>query len=120
MSTNGHSKIDFGAKRKTITVDVPELETSFRLRALSMAQWKQLRESGADNGLHQLASAIIDENGQPAYTVDELYEMTGTTFTVLIDKLNELHGVTPEAMSVAVKKSEASLNTDSVSASPVI
>lgn len=116
MSTNGHSKIDFGAKRKTITVDVPELEGSFRLRALSMAQWKQLREAGADNGLHQLAAAIIDESGTPMYTAEELYEMSGTTFTVLIDKLNELHGVTPQAMDDTVKKSEASLNTDSVSA----
>lgn len=116
MSTNG--KIDFGAKRKTVTVEVPELETSFRLRALSMAQWKELRESGSDNGLHQLAAAIIDEGGQPMYTVDELYEMTGTTFTLLIDKLNELHGVTTQVMDDTVKKSEASLNTDSVSASP--
>lgn len=113
MSTNG--KIDFGAKRKTITVEVPELETSFRLRALSMAQWKQLRESGADNGLHQLAAAIIDENGQPAYTVDELYEMTGTTFTVLIDKLNELHGVTPAATE-DIKKNSQTLSSDSVTA----
>lgn len=118
MSNNGHSngKIDFAARRKTVTVEVPELETSFRLRALSMAQWKELRESQSDNGLHQLAAAIIDENGQTQYTAEELYEMSGTTFSTLIDALNSLHGVTQQAMDATVKKSEASLSTDSVSA----
>ena len=110
-------KIDFASGRKTVTVEVPELDTSFRLRALSMGQMNSLKTGDDDSGVKQLALSIVDESGLRIYTSDEdipnLREMSLGVFKLLIGELNKLHGITKEDTEEAVKKLEASRNTDS-------
>jgi hypothetical protein len=124
MSSNGHGhKIDFGARRRTILVEVPELGETFRLRALSVAQVETIREfGGRDTAVHQLAMAIVDDQGQRLYTTDEdlanLREMAITVSQILVTALNSLHGITAEAQEGLVKKFEASRDTASASDSP--
>ncbi len=116
MSTNGHSKIDFSARRAVSTVEVPELETTFTLRALSRKQLDGLK--GEDNTTSNLlAASIVDPSTlQPIYTAEELGEMSITASALLADALGKLNGFSKEAIDDAAKKSAASLSTASVSA----
>ena len=60
-------KINFAAKRKTVTVDVAELDDSITLRTLSVGQITALNDSDEKNPAKQLALAIVDDDGQQVY-----------------------------------------------------
>jgi hypothetical protein len=104
MGANGNGKLNFAARRKTVTVEVPELGATFHLRALSVGQVRQLRRSENDPNdamlqVAMLALAIIDDAGNGIYTTSEddlanINEMPFTAFDKLISALNELHGST--------------------------
>lgn len=113
------NKINFAAARKTVDVEAPE--GLIRLRALSVAQLQSLSGEEAFNVAKQLAMAIVDpETGQRIYTTDEdldnLKEMSVTTSKLLIDALNDLHGVSPAAVEATVKNYAAGKNGASASA----
>ncbi len=119
-STNG--RIDFAARRKTIDVEVPELECMFTLRALSVEQLRRIAEMKDDvsGSIKELFYAIVDkETGQRKFTTPEdllnLTEMSFSVGRILQEALNRLHGVTKEAVEDTVKKSEAGLSTVSAS-----
>jgi hypothetical protein len=101
-------RIDFAGKRKTVSVEVPELETTIRLRALSVAQLQALQENDPQNGIRLLSWAIVDESGQRIYgdtesDLAELKEMSVTVSRLLIDELNRLHGISSAATDATVK-----------------
>lgn len=115
-------KVDFASKRKTVTVEVPELEGSFILRALSLAQLDSLKEGEANNTAKLLAMAIVDEQGQRLYTTEEdianLSEMSVSVMQLLSNAATTLNGISKEAVEEASKKSKAGQNSASDSVSP--
>lgn len=106
----------FAAKRKTVVVEVPELECKIILKALSIGQLEQL-----DNDItNQLALMIVDEQGERIYTTEaeiaELREMDSQIALLLINEASTLNGATAQAVDEALKNSAASRNGDLVSA----
>ena len=86
-------RLDFAGLRKRVTVDVPELEGSVNLRALSVGQLTALKGDDPNNLARQLALAIVDEDGKRIYADDEqdienLNQMSVTAFRTLIDALS--------------------------------
>ena len=116
MSNNGNGRVDFAARRAITIVDVPELETTFTLRALSRKQLDSLK--GEDNTTSNLlAASIVDPSTlQPIYSAEEIGEMSITASAILADALGKLNGFSKEAIEEAAKKSAASPSTASVSA----
>lgn len=107
---------NFAAKRKTKTVDVPELDCKIILRALSIGQLDELE----NDITKQLALMIVDENGKRLYCtneeIDELREIDSQIALRLIKEASELNGATAQAVEEALKNSEASRKDASVTA----
>lgn len=123
MSHNGHStlgRIDFAAQRRIVTVEIPELQGSFRLRQLSVSHLNTVSTDAPDRLSRLLALAIVDDNGEQIYKSEEdianLKEMSISIFNPLIDAYNDLMGFSQKKVDDTTKKSEASLNTASASA----
>ncbi len=94
-----NGKINFRVSRKLKTVEIPELECSLTLAALTVGQMRHLKEGDENNIPRQLAMAIIDpETGAQLYDpenpedIDNLNAMPLSIFSPLIDALNELNG----------------------------
>ena len=107
--------LSLAAARKTITVEIPELECAVILRELSLAQLSKL-----DNDtVHQLAMMIVDENGERLYTTDEdlanLAEMSAGVSTRLLVAAAKLNGISQTAVDESIKNLLGQ-STDSASA----
>jgi hypothetical protein len=121
MSSNGNGSrligrdFNFASNRKTIVVDCPELECSFRLRALSIGQARAM----TNDSIKQLALMIVDEDNQLIFTTDEdlenLAEMPASVANLLAEAAAKLNGVSKEAMEEARKNLQASQKADSAS-----
>lgn len=90
-------------KRKTVTVEVPELECSVILRELSYGQLKQIDDDVAK----QLSLMIVDESGERVFSTDEeiaqINEFSAATVTLLIQSAAQLNGISKAAVDEAVK-----------------
>lgn len=104
---------DYASQRKVITVDVDELQRSFRLRKLSSGQMREIESDVAQ----QLALSIVDENNERIYKTPEriqvLREMSQTATRVLLDAYQQLNGFNEEAVKETTKNSVASPPADS-------
>jgi hypothetical protein len=112
---NTAGAVDFAALRKTISVDVPDLNVRVLLRELSIAQLR-----GIENDLtKQLALMIVNEAGDRVFKTKEdmekLSELSAAAGTLLIKEAGKLNGVSKQAMDDALKNSEAGRNGDSSS-----
>ncbi len=94
-----NGKINFRVSRKLKTVEIPELECSITLAALTVGQMRHLKEGDESNIARQLAMAMVDpETGGQIYDpdnaddIDNLNAMPLSIFSPLIDALNELNG----------------------------
>lgn len=101
-------KIDFAAKRKlkTVTVEVPDYEAMFRLQALTIQQSAQIVNKlpeGEFPRIHELAYAIVDDDGKPIYTPDEIKEMDPAVFGILREALDKLNKTGPGAADEIAK-----------------
>lgn len=101
------SKIDFAARRKakTVTVEVPEYG-AFRLRALSIQQSAQIMNKLPETEfarIHELAFAIVDDDGVLIYTPEEVKEMDPAVFGVLREALDKLNKTGPGASEEIAK-----------------
>jgi hypothetical protein len=96
------------SKRKTITVEIPELECSIILRELS---WKGIVSSEGDTN-KRLAMMIVDENGEQVYQTDEeidsLSDMGATAYARIAAEAGKLNKSTAEAVAELAKNSQAS------------
>lgn len=100
-------KIDFAAKRKlkTVIVEVPEY-TTFRLQALTIQQSAQIVNKIPDGEfprIHELAYAIVDDDGKPIYTPEEIKEMDPAVFGILREALDKLNKTGPGAAEEITK-----------------
>jgi hypothetical protein len=112
---------DLGAKRKTVTVDMPELELSITLREMT---YRQFHDGAKDLNSQFALSIVDDENGELVYESGDAFNekfvlelpLTGAA---VMERLTQafltLHGATKEALEEMSKKSEASPDTASVS-----
>lgn len=108
--------INFAAARKTVRVECPELEGTFILRALSIAQLKEVDTSDV---AQQFALMIVDESGARVFTSEEdiqnLREMSAGLSTRLQEAAMELNGWSKQAVEEAKKNSQATQSTGSAS-----
>ncbi len=116
-------KINFRSSRKVKTVEIPELECSITLAALTVGQMRHLKEGDENNIPRQLAMAIIDpETGSQVYDpenaedIDNLNAMPLSIFSPLIDALNELNGRVTKDVEQTKKNLVMTQFTSSVSA----
>lgn len=115
--SNGHALIgrdfNFAARRKTIEIYIPELEKTFRLRALKTGQGLELPR----DTVRLLALMIVDANNQLIFTSEEdiqnLSEMDINIGLRLIQAAQDLNGISKEAQEAMLKNSNASLSADS-------
>jgi len=118
------SPLNFAAARKTVRVQVPELDefgvTEIILRELSV---KQLGQMDNQDITKQLSLMIVDENGERIFTSDEdlrnLSEMSAKITTRLITAAAKLNGISQAAVDESIKNLLASPNSDSNTDSPV-
>ena len=107
MSSNG--KMHFGSRRKTISVYIPELDTTLHLRAMSFNQARELRSMPGDpaDPIKQLWFCLVDENGNRTHTTEDdlrdLAEMSVMVFDPLMKAINEIHGGTEAATEEILK-----------------
>jgi hypothetical protein len=126
-SSNGKyldRQMNFEARRKTKTVDIPEWGCAVILRELSIAEAQQLLTDPAmRDPARQLALSIVDENGQRLFTSDDdianLARMSSTVAARLIEQATELNGFSAAAVEAAKKNSEIP-TAASAGASPAI
>jgi hypothetical protein len=108
-------ELRLASARKTVTVDIPELECAVILKELSIAQLGNL-----DNDtVKQLAMMIVDEQGNRIYTSEEdlanLAELSASVSTRLLVAAAKLNGISQSAVDESVKNLLAGPSTGSVS-----
>lgn len=103
------------AKRKTVSVECPELGGAVVLKELSISQLQKLDKDVTA----QLAQMIVDETGNRLFTTAEeiiaLGELSAGVTTRLIQAAARLNGVAQSAVDEAVKNLLASPNESSES-----
>ena len=112
------NKQDFFEKRglNTVDVEVEALGGSVRLRELSAGTAEELADSEDSNfrrGLLSLLYSIVDEQGEPVFTVEDYDVLAGYGMSVLeplIKAMNELNG---EDVDVAVADLDSTPEGDS-------
>lgn len=118
--SNTLGRIDFAARRRTVRVEIPELEGSFVLRELSSDQLDGLKADDPRKTTSLLALSIVDDDLRRIYTSEEdvanLSEMSVGTRKALSEAMATLNGFSKEAVDEAIKNSVASLSAASVSA----
>ncbi len=92
-------------------VEVPEWGGEIYIKSLSGAESEQLKEATENSDLTDaekmavtLAISIVDENGHPLFTRDDMVELSKKSFRVLvrlIDKFNEVNGFTQSVEDTA-------------------
>jgi hypothetical protein len=105
------------SKRKTITVEIPELECSVILRELS---WKGVVDSEGDLS-KRLALMIVDETGELVYQtpeeIESLADISAAAYARLIMEAGKLNKSTADAVEGMAKNSQASPDGSSASSS---
>lgn len=108
--------VNLGAARKTMLVEVPELECTVILRELSISQISNIDKDITQ----QLALMIVDEQGQRVYTSAEdlanLAELSASVSTRLLTAAAKLNGISQAAVDESIKNLLASPSTDSATA----
>lgn len=106
--------VNLAAKRKTVTVELPELGVSVILKELSAGQIRSIEK----DIVQQLAMSIVDEAGERIYVSEDdiraLAEMPIHSANILAEHFMELNGVGQDAADAALKNSKGSRNTGSV------
>lgn len=108
--------VNLGAARKTMLVEVPELDCTVILRELSISQISNIDKDITQ----QLALMIVDEQGQRVYTSPEdlanLAELSASVSTRLLTAAAKLNGISQAAVDESIKNLLASPSTDSATA----
>ena len=108
--------------RKTIDVEIPELDTAFRLREMNGTARDKFEIAsfveGADGKRHVealylrarlVAHCYVDENGQQVYADDEVHlladEYSASVIGKLFEAAQKLNGLEAEAAEAAAKNS---------------
>ena len=102
--------LKFLSKRKTVEVEIPELECKVILRELSFIELRKIGQNGTTDNDDQttlLAMMIVDQNGNRVYTTEEdlknLAEMPFRIWLKLVQAANELNTQSAQAQEEILK-----------------
>lgn len=107
---------------ETRVVDVPEWGGQVILKALDAGTVMELTDqAGGDPqqaGMAMLALSMVDEKGEPLFSMDDLDGLRKKSYSVILRLLNEvqdLNGTAPESLEEAGNGSEPSQDDSSSS-----
>lgn len=103
MATIFNRDILLASSRKTVKVDVPELDCEIILKELSVAQLNSIDKDATK----QLAMMIVDAEGNRVFETEEdvraLSELSATIFMRLMTAAAKLNGIGQAAIDESIK-----------------
>lgn len=120
----------FAQKPKTFTIELPDMGSTVHVLKGNLATLKSIRAMSVDGQVsedklpNQLAMILADADGQLMCTTPEDIEKLSTLVTLsdmrlIMEKWQEVNGLTADAIDELAKNSEASLKNGSESGSLV-
>ncbi len=109
------------AKRKTVSVDLPDLGMSVNILKGSWSTLQAVQKLKDDQVPEQIALILADEEGKPLFTSAEDIARVGeiltlTDMNLILDTWRDINGLSKAKIEETIKNSPASTKSDSLTA----